>query len=157
MQNHKVVSKAKPQPQDDTTLILARTFSAAREAVFRAWTDPAKLKQWFAPSDTHSTTMAEVDLCVGGRYAIEMRSPDGKMHRVTGVYREVLVPERLVFTWTWEAGGMDVGETLVTLEFHSHGNATEVILTHARFPNAAARDEHRRGHTGVLDRLAKFL
>ncbi len=57
MRNHKVVSRAKPQPNDDTTMVLARRFNAAREDVFCAWTDPAKLKQWFAPSDKHSTVI----------------------------------------------------------------------------------------------------
>ena len=140
-----------------TRLRITRTFPAPRERVFRAWTDPAALKKWFAPGDDYATPIAEVDLRVGGRYRIQMRSPKGNLHTVAGVYREVTPPEKLVFTWSWQEGGMDVGETLVTVEFRDRGNSTELILTHERFPTAETRDEHRKGWTGCLDRLPQAL
>jgi uncharacterized protein YndB with AHSA1/START domain len=52
---------------------------------------------------------------------------------------------------------MDVGETLVTVEFRDRGQSTEVILTHELFPNAEARDEHTKGWSGCLDRLLRAL
>lgn len=82
----------------ETTLQIKRTFAAPREKVFQAWTDPAALKRWFGPSDDFSTPVAEVDLRVGGRYRIHMKSPDGQPHTVHGVYREVTPPAKLVFT-----------------------------------------------------------
>jgi len=133
------------------------TLKAAREKVFRAWTDPAALKKWFAPGDDYATPIAEVDLRVGGRYRIQIRSPQGKLHTVVGAYREVKPPEKLVFTWSWQEGGMDVGETLVTVEFRDRGNSTELILTHELFPTAETRDEHTKGWTGCLDRLPTAL
>ncbi len=78
------------------------------------------------------------------------------MFYLSGVYREVRPPERLVYTWRWEAQP-ELEETLVTVEFHDKGEATEVILTHAYFPTAKARDDHNRGWNGCLDRLAKLL
>jgi uncharacterized protein YndB with AHSA1/START domain len=146
-----------PNPKLETTLRLTRTFAAPREEVFRAWTDPAALKKWFAPGDDYATPNAEVDLRVGGRYRIQIQSPQGKFHTVVGVYREVKPPEKLVFTWSWAEGGMDIGETVVTVEFRDQGESTELVLTHDRFPTTEARDDHRKGWTGCLDRLSKAL
>ncbi len=137
----------------ETTLRLTRTLTAPREKVFKAWTEPAALKKWFAPGDDYATPMAEVELRVGGRYRIQIRSPHGKLHTVVGVYREVKPPERLVFTWSWQEGGMDVGETLVTVELRDQGKTTELILTHEQFPTVETRDEHAKGWAGCLDRL----
>ncbi len=150
----------------DTTLQLSRTFSAPRENVFRAWTTEEALKRWHAPSDDFSTPHVEVDLRVGGRYRIEMKDPQGESHVVTGVYREIVPPEKLVFTFGWEGGEGcggdkvgDMGETVVTILFEAQGqgNATKVTLTHEFFPTSEIRDKHSMGWTGCLDRLAKAL
>ncbi len=145
------------ETRSEITLNLTRTYSAPREEVFRAWTEPETLKRWFAPSDEFSTPIAEVDLRVGGAYRIGMKPPDQEdMFIVVGTYREVQPPERLVFTWSWEEG-MDVGETLVTVEFRDLGGSTEVVLTHELFPNEQARDKHNEGWSGCLERLEKIL
>ena len=148
-----------PETRSDIslTLTLTRTYAAPREAVFRAWTDPDALKQWFGPTDEFTTPIAEVDLRMGGRYRIGMQSPDQEdLHIVGGVYREIEPPEKLVFTLSWEEG-IDVGETLVTVEFRDLGGSTEVVLTHERFPSEEARDKHHEGWSGCLDRLPKAL
>lgn len=145
------------ETRTEITLNLTRTYSAPRDDVFRAWTEPEALKRWFAPSDEFSTPIAEVDLRVEGAYRIGMKPPDQEdMFIVVGTYREVQPPERLVFTWSWEEG-MDVGETLVTVEFRDLGGSTEVVLTHELFPNEQARDKHNEGWSGCLERLEKIL
>ena len=145
------------ETRTEITLNLTRTYSAPRDDVFRAWTEPEALKRWFAPSDEFSTPIAEVDLRVGGAYRIGMKPPDQEdMFIVVGTYREVQPPERLVFTWSWEEG-IDVGETLVTVEFRDLGDSTEVVLTHELFPNEQARDKHNEGWNGCLERLEKIL
>ena len=147
-----------------TTLQLKRTYQATREKVFKAWTDPEALKQWFGPTDDFTTPIAEVDLRVGGKYRIQMKDPSGATHTAVGAYREVKVPEKLVFTWSWEAGGGCGGseggapiETLVTVEFRDRDGETEMILTHEQFPDAETRDKHNEGWTGCLDRLKKAV
>lgn len=135
-------------------LKLARTYGAPLEKVFRAWTDPEIMKRWFAPSDAFSVPEVEVDARVGGRYRIVMRAPDGEYHRVGGVYREVVRPTRLVFTWAWES--TPERESLVTVEFVDRGDMTELTLTHEQFADAEARDKHREGWTGCLERLARL-
>lgn len=144
------------QTPEHTTLRIERRFAAPREKVFRAWTDPQALKKWFAPSDAFATPEAEVDLRVGGRYRLVMVSPDGETHTVSGVYKEIRAPEKLVFTWAW-AGWPEAQETLVTVELHERGGMTELVLTHERFPNAEVRDKHGEGWAGCLNRLPQAL
>ena len=145
-----------PKSTMETTLNLRRTFKAPREKVFRAWTDPEELKKWWGP-EGYATPPAEVDLRVGGKYRLGMRKlPDGELFYHSGIYREVRPPEKLVYTWRWEAQP-EHGETLVTVEFRELRDSTEVVLTHERFPTEKARDDHNRGWSGCLDRLAKLL
>ncbi len=82
---------------DDRTLTLTRLIDASPERVFRAWTEPELLKQWFAPLP-YTTPIAELDLRPGGSNLIIMRDPDGKDMPMRGVYLEVVKNERLVFT-----------------------------------------------------------
>jgi uncharacterized protein YndB with AHSA1/START domain len=146
---------ATPQEEAPIALRLTQVFRAPREKVFRAWTDPEALKNWFAPSEKYVTRIPRLDVRVGGAYRIEMEI-EGQAHIVTGTYREVSPPQRLVFTWKWETEPKH-GDTLVTIEFLDRGGKTEVILTHERFPSETARDEHNKGWAGCLDRLGLFL
>lgn len=139
-----------------TTLRLARTFAAPRQKVFRAWTDPEELKKWWGPPG-YDTPSAEVDLRSGGKYRVGMRKlPDGPVFYLTGTYREVQPPERLVYTWRWEAEP-EYGETLVTVEFHERGGSTEMLLTHELFPSEKMRDDHEQGWSRSFDKLEKIL
>jgi len=147
---------AQPTTRPDTTLRITRTFAAPRERVFQAWTDPAALKEWWGPPG-YATPVAEVDLRVGGRYRIGMtEQPDGQVIYLTGVFREVRPPEKLVYTWHWESDATQ-SETLVTVEFRDQGASTEVALLHEMFPTAQERDAHERGWTGALDKLVGFF
>lgn len=148
---------AAPKPSTETTLRIQRLFTASREKVFQAWTEPDKMSRWLGRvTPQHSTRILEVNLRVGGRYRLEVGSPDGALHLLSGTYREVVPPEKLAFTWSWE-GIPDFGETLVTVEFHARGTFTEVVLTHEFFPNKEACDNHTKGWHGCFDALAKFL
>ena len=142
-------------PNSENTLYLRRRFDAPRDRVYAAWTQAEALAQWFVPCSTE-VEVEELDVRVGGRYRIRMRDENGT-HVATGIYREVRAQERLVFTWEWAEGGMDIGQTLVTLEFRARGAATELVFIHERFPTTAARDEHEQGWTECLDALAEYL
>src|SRR5438270_11743571 len=101
-------------------------FDAPREVVFAAWTEPDRLKRWWGPG-FFETVSAEIDLRPGGRY--ELLLEPGSM-RLVGEFREVTPPHRLVYTWRWVEGVLDTRESLVTVEFHEHGERTEVLLVH---------------------------
>jgi uncharacterized protein YndB with AHSA1/START domain len=146
-------------PATETTLRLTRTLPAPPEEVFRAWTEREALKSWFAPSLEFETTIHELDVRPGGRYRVEMKSPEGQVHVVAGIYREVTPPRRLVYTWRWETpSSLGAADTRVTLDFHDRpGGGTELVLTHENFPGAPARDEHDKGWNGCLDRLGRYV
>ena len=108
------------------------------------------MRRWFAPGDLAvARAVAEVE--VGGTFLIEMRGENGENHVTSGVYREVVPNRRLVHTWRWE--GSDV-ESLVTVELEpAPAGRTRLTLTHSRFANAEAHDQHERGWTGCLAKL----
>ena len=146
-------------PQTETIapieLILNRTFQAPIEKVFRAWTNPTEIDRWFAPSDDH-TVSSSVDFRVGGTYRIDMHKNDGNVFTVHGKYVEIKVPYRIIFTWQG-ACDFEPNETLVTVEFFSVGDTTQVTLTHQRFSTEDSRQRHEHGWTGCLDRLGRIL
>ena len=143
------------QPDTELTLQVALTFAVSQEQVFAAWTDPESVRRWFGPRD-FSNPSDEMDVRVGGAYRIAMRGPDGETFYAVGTYREVSPPERLVFSWGWEASP-DARESIVTVEFFERGGGTEVVLTHVGLADTASRDSHQDGWDGTLERLAAVL
>ena len=136
-------------------LRLSRRFKAPREAVFRAFTDPAALAKWFGPEGM-SVGNVKVDLRPGGAYSMAFNQADGESRGLSGVYREISPPERLVMTWVWDNNGLAGIETLVTLEFAAAGAETELTLTHEKLPSQNACDLHNQGWTSsfkCLDRV----
>lgn len=147
---------AKAAQAENTSLEVRRTIAAPRERVFQAWTRPEELKQWSAPGDM-TVPVAEVDLRVGGKFRIEMQSPNGVRHIGVGVYREVAPPKRLVYTWTWEGETKGVKDSVITVAFEGRGKSTEVILRHERLPNEKEVIGHTEGWTGCLEKLAALF
>lgn len=136
-------------------LVVKRTFTAPPERVFRAWTNPKFLTQWFHMTEEWSTPICEVDLRVGGRYRLGMKNPGADAPYVaTGLYREIVENEKLVFTWEWE--GSEPCEMLVTVNFHNLDGSTEVELIHERFLDNEQRDKHREGWEGLLVQLSNI-
>lgn len=140
---------------DRTSLQIRRILKASIDDVYAAWTDPAQVKEWMAPSDDFGETDAAIDLRVGGRYTITMRGRDGEVHRVSGAYREIVPNRRLVYTWAWQS--TPERESLVTVEFLPAGAGTELVLTHTRFFDSEARDRHSHGWNGCLERFGRYL
>jgi uncharacterized protein YndB with AHSA1/START domain len=136
-------------------LKIQRHYKASPERVWQAWTDPQALKAWFAPTPSFEVPLVEADLRVGGRYRIVMRAPDGELHDVRGVYREVQPPIRLVYTWAWVT--TPERESLVTLQLRAALGGTELTLVHEQFFDEPARDRHHKGWNGCLDRLQAHL
>ncbi len=78
-------------------LVITRVFDAPRELVFRAWTEPEHLVRWWGPNG-FTTPVCKIDLRPGGVWHLCMRSPDGRDYWSKGIYREIVVPERIVTT-----------------------------------------------------------
>ena len=138
-------------------LRLSRRFKAPREAVFRAFTDPVALAKWFGPEGV-SVGNVKVDLRPGGAYSLTFDQADGGSHGLSGVYREISPPERLVMTWVWDHGDLAGIETLVTIELAEAGAETELTLIHEKLPSQESVDLHRQGWTSsftCLDRVVE--
>jgi glutathione S-transferase len=140
----------------DETLTLLRTFKAPRERVFDAFTQKEAIQAWFGPEGCNAPSVA-LDPKPGGKYRIEIHSPEGTVYVVTGTFREVQRPEKLVFTWAWLQGTGVGPETLVTLSFAEKGGATELMLVHSGFATATDRDNHNRGWSSSLECLTSML
>jgi uncharacterized protein YndB with AHSA1/START domain len=138
----------------EPSLTLKRRLKATPAEVYAAWTDPAKVVKWFGP-DAGPVKDAEIDARVGGRYFVLFNTEDGEEHHVSGVYREVVPNEKLIFTWAWRT--MPERESLVTVLIAPDGSGSMLTLMHERFFDEPARDRHREGWTGCLDKLARYF
>jgi uncharacterized protein YndB with AHSA1/START domain len=142
-------------PTETASLRLDRTFDAPPEAVFDAWTNPEVLRRWWRANAAMRTSLAEIDLRVGGAYRLSMEDPQaGTVHTVSGEYSEVVRPERLVYSWCWEQGGGETGHvSTVSVEFLGDGERTTVVLEHSGLESEQSAERHRRGWEGCIDNL----
>jgi uncharacterized protein YndB with AHSA1/START domain len=109
-------------------LVLERLVDAPREVVFRAWTDPAQLAQWWGPH-RFTNPVCEFDARPGGAVLIHMQAPDGTVNPVRGTVLEIVPPERLVFTTMgFEEDGEYGVENHNTVTFSEHGGKTRLRL-----------------------------
>ena len=126
-------------------LVLTRIIDAPPEAVFRAWTQPDLLVQWFAPKP-YTTPSAELDVRVGGANKITMRSPEGEDMPNEGVYLEVVPNRKLVFTDAFKAGWVPSGQPFMaaTIELEPlPGGKTRYTAT-ARHWSVEAKENHEK-------------
>ena len=123
---------AKPASYGEGTVTLTRVIDAPRELVWQAWTDPKMLAQWFGPRG-FTSSVTQLDVRVGGALRIVMHGPDGNDYPMKGVFREIVAPERLVFTniaIDSEGKHLLEGETTVTLT-ETRGRTTLTLRTYA--------------------------
>jgi uncharacterized protein YndB with AHSA1/START domain len=136
------------------SLTIKRRLKAPPEKVFAAWIDPEKVKRWMGPGEVKPLRV-ECDARRGGRYNWVMQNAAGEEYDVSGVYREVVLNEKLVFTWAWKS--TPERESLVTVELKPDGDGTLLTLTHEQFFDDEARDRHNAGWNGALDKLEKLF
>lgn len=168
------MSSALPHSADTSRpFVISRLFDAPREHVWRAWTDPEQLRQWFAPAGFTLPTCT-MDLRPGGVFHYALRSPDGHETRGKWIFREIAPPEKLVVVaFSDAAGGVTRQpmsatwplETLSQTTFAADGEGTRLTIEW-RSLNAtaterrtfdASHDGMRQGLTGTLDQLARHL
>ena len=136
------------------SLTIKRRFNALPEKLYAAWTDPAKLGQWFGCSGA-SVIDASCDVRTGGSFTITVRKENGEEPRVGGTYREVIPNRKLVFTWApdWRVQA----ESLVTLLITPDGTGSYLTLIHEQFVDEESRDATENGWGSCLDRLDAYL
>ena len=128
----------------DRELTLTRLIDAPREKLYRAWTDPTLLKQWFAPLP-YTTPVAELDVRPGGSAFIVMRGPDGKDLPNRGVYLDVVPNQRLIstdaYTKAWEPAAKPFMTLILT--FEDEGGKTR-YTARVRHWTVADRETHEK-------------
>ena len=142
-------------------LEITGVFDAPRSLVWRCWTEAELLKQWFGP-EGFTIPRCTIDLRVGGKFLLCMRSPEGRDMWLTGTYREICPVERLVKTEGMaDAEGSVVGEgqeTLVTLKLEEEGKSrTRMSLWHAGLPEGDYRKGAGEGYRQAFEKLAAML
>ena len=154
--------------KDENELIITRIFDVSREAVWKAWTQPERLKRWWGPKD-FTAPVCKIDLRVGGKYLFCMRSPEGKDFWSTGVYREIIKPERIVCTdyFADEKGNVVPAtyygmndfplELQITVTLEEQDGKTKMTLQHVGLPAGEMTDMCGQGWNQSFDKLAKSL
>jgi uncharacterized protein YndB with AHSA1/START domain len=155
--NSTTIAASMPISLNDQELVLTRLMSAPREVVFAAFTDPQQLRRWWGPKD-YPATHVEMDVRPGGRWRNCLTAAaDGRELWQHGVFREVVPPSRLSFTFVWEEQGERGLETLVTISFADEGGRTRLTLRQTPFHSIAERDGHGGGWSSSFDRLDENL
>jgi len=135
----------------DRELIISRVLNASREKLYRCWTKPELIVQWFTPPPW-KTVRAVVDVRAGGSSCITMQSPDGKEFPNCGVYLEVVPNERLVFTDAFASAWAPSEKPFMTgmLTFEDAGNGKTKYTARVRHWTVADREAHEKMgfHTG---------
>ena len=144
-------------PTTDRELRLTRVFDAPRSLVFKVWTEPERIKQWWGPRGA-VTLSCEMDFRPGGLWRTRAKGPDGEEFVSHCVFQEIVEPERLVFTFAWEDGdGKPKHETLVTITFVEQDGKTVLTFQQGVFESVASRDEHEEGWRSAFELLSEYL
>ena len=145
-----MTSLSSPVPE----LAITRVFEAPRELVFKFWTDPKHVANWWGPH-VFTTKIYEMDVKPGGRWHYAMRGPDGNDYPFDGVYVEVVEPERLVFDGTIHGSPEQRVWTEVT--FAKQGGKTNLTVRQVYSFESAATRGAPIGWNQQLDRLVEYL
>jgi uncharacterized protein YndB with AHSA1/START domain len=142
----------------DLEVVISRTFDAPRRLVFDAWTRPEHVPRWMLGPEGWSMPVCEIDLRPGGGWHFVWRKSDGTEMGMRGQYREVVPPERLVYTESW---GPEWPETVNTLVLTEEEGRTAAVLT-LLYPTRKDRDAAlatgmKEGMDVSYERLAAYL
>jgi uncharacterized protein YndB with AHSA1/START domain len=146
----------------DREIVMTRQFNAPRQLVFDAMTKPELIRRWLFAPPGWAMTVCEDDARVGGTFRWEWASAGGPAMAMHGVYREVVPPERIVRTETFDTGcAPQAGEQIVTLTLTEQGGQTLLTLT-ILYPSKEARDATiasgmERGVAAGYDNLDELL
>ena len=149
------------KPTATKELTITRIYDAPRALVFKMWTDPKHMAQWWGPKG-FTNPICELDARPGGKIHIDMRAPDGTIYPMTGTFREVKEPERLVFmAYAEDHDGNVHLESLTTVTFEEQGGKTKLTM-HASAVGLAPIAVQMlagmdAGWNGSLDKLAELV
>ena len=134
----------------DITLNLTKIIHAPIDVVFDAWLNPEMLSKFMIPMPGMPAPKVENDARVGGKFTIVMNDGDNELPH-TGEYLKIDRPNKLVFSWV---SHRSVDDSVVTLIFTKvDDNRTEITLSHVKFIDEDAREDHKIGWGNILDKI----
>ena len=155
-------TRASEKPEaSEWDLVMTRVFDAPRALVFKAWTDTRHVAQWWGPKG-FTNPVCEMDVRVGGTIRIHMRAPDGVVYPMTGVFQELVAPERLVFVGSaLDGDGKAMFDVLTTVILAEERGKTALTLQLRVIKATAQAPQYLKGMqagwTQSLDRLGDHL
>jgi uncharacterized protein YndB with AHSA1/START domain len=142
---------------NDCVLELERLIPASPERVFELWTEPDLVVKWFGP-EGFDIPSSDLDIRPGGKWRIVLRTPEGELRTVSGVYTKIEPPRRLVFTWGWDDDkGVRGYETEVTVTLEPTPGGTRLKLVQQVFQTSEMRALHGTGWTGAFVKLQRVV
>jgi uncharacterized protein YndB with AHSA1/START domain len=140
-------------PGTSPRVVISRVFNAPCAMVFRAWTDPKQMVQWWSPEEIECRSV-DADVRIGGAYRIHM--VDGEVNHIAiGKYLEIIPNKRVRFSWEWEHYPMP--HSTVTVEFEDLGKTTRLTLIHDGLPDRDDVPDHKSGWTSALDKFGRMI
>ncbi len=145
-------------PSPSLSLVVRRLVAGDPAAAFAAWTDPDQIKSWWGP-DNVDCLQCQVDLRVGGSYAIANRFADGSIVWIRGEYTRIEPPHLVAYTWRTgpERPADPCTDESVTVRFVAKVHQTEVIITHRRLADQSVLASHENGWAGCLVGFSEYL
>jgi len=146
-----------------STFTLERNFPKSPEVVFSAFSDPAKLRRWFADSKAHETEEFKVDFKVGGEEYLRYKMTGGPVAGMSvvnkGTYQIIVPNERIVSASSMAVEGQPISASQITIELIRTSEGTDLICTHqgAFFENSDGPQIREQGWRVLMDKLAAVL
>jgi uncharacterized protein YndB with AHSA1/START domain len=139
---------------DKPTIVMRHVFDAPRQLVYEAQNKAEYMDRWYGPRK-YEVVSAEMDVRPGGAYRIVQRGPDGKEYAFSGVYREVVPNERLVYTWIFEE--LPDSVAVITGVYEEHDGKTMLTATTV-FPSFEARNGvlESGGNAGAAESMERL-
>ncbi len=133
---------------------VTKSFSVSKEVLYKAWTEPEQLKQWWKPMDKQLVNI-ENDIREGGKVTYQFNDN----LQIKGEYKEVAEGEKLVYSWNWELPEESThkGEYLLTVQFEEDGNESRLDVKQENFRNEHAIKPHQSGWDEALEDLQSYL
>ena len=118
----------------DTDVFISRTFAAPRDIVWKFWTDPVRLLEWFGPTGFHvPADTVQIELRVGGTWALSMADDAGNGFPIRGTIIELVHEELLVVRLDADSGIGQLTDIMLRVQFHDHGERTRLTLHQGPF------------------------
>jgi uncharacterized protein YndB with AHSA1/START domain len=111
------------------TFVLERTYDAAPERVFAAWSDPKAKAQWFVGPDEWESSDHELDFRVGGREHVSGGPPEGPVYSYDATIQDIVPNERIISTYEMHLDRRRISVSVATVEFSPSGNGTRLVYT----------------------------